>query len=37
MYELIILNLKTNEKFKKQFTSLYLLNDFKKNANIPKI
>lgn len=32
MYELIILNLKTNEKFTKQFTSLYLLNDFKKKC-----
>lgn len=32
MYELIILNLKTNEKFTKQFASLYLLDDFKKKC-----
>lgn len=36
MYELVILNLKNNQKFSKIFDSLYLLNNFKKKARHSK-
>ena len=36
MYELIILNLKTNTKFSKTFKSLYFLNNFKKKCKYSK-
>jgi hypothetical protein len=32
MYEVVILNLKTNTTFKKTFSSLYLLDKFKKKV-----
>lgn len=36
MYELVILNLKNNQKFSKTFNSPYLLNNFKKKAKHSK-
>lgn len=36
MFELIILNLKTNEKFSKIFNSEYLMNKFIKKAKYSK-
>jgi len=36
MYELVILNLKNNQKFSKIFNSLYLLNNFKKKVKYSK-
>lgn len=36
MYELVILNLKSNQKFSKNFYSFFLLNQFKKKVKYSK-